>query len=173
VPENPRDEMIKWLKGDESRPSETDRRRAAEEARAEREQAEQSKQIANGGLFLAIAAVLFIAWVSWPRSSSQTPRPSPMQDLRADAGCNPSGVYIKNRDSFAWKEMKVELNRRWFVRIRDSATPKPEQTEIYPFSIFQTSDGERFNPTTHACQSIDIHVDTLDGGRAHWNGSAR
>jgi hypothetical protein len=45
VPETPRDEMIKWLKGDESRPSETDHRRAAEEARAEREQAEQSEII--------------------------------------------------------------------------------------------------------------------------------
>jgi hypothetical protein len=171
VPETPRDEMIKWLKGDESRPSETDHRRAAEEARAEREQAEQSKQLANGGLFLAIAAVLSIAWISWPRSSS--PTPSLMQDLRADAGCRDSGVYVTNGDSFAWKEMKVELNRRWFVRIRDASTPTPGQTESYPFSIFQTSDGERFSPTTHACQSIDIHVDTPNGGRAHWNGSAR
>lgn len=99
---------------------------------------------------------------------------TPAYPAELDARVNFDGTQIKvvNRDDFAWTDCEVSINPGMFGGgwTQDVARISPGDSAVGGIMAFTDADARRFNPTTHAVESVDVICQTPDGSAAVWSG---
>lgn len=108
---------------------------------------------------LIVAGVLAAGTTNGGGGSSSTVR------LNATVHFTGTQVVVKNKDSFNWSNVKLEVNPGLVSGgyVLNVPTMKAGETYTVGALQFAKSDGERFNPFTHKPQKFSIWCDTPKG----------
>ena len=131
--------------------------------------------------FIGVAVVLFVSLAlllpsskpaAPPASAPSAPAPQVRYPDRVTAEVRWSAIALRvaNQDSFTWSDVSIRINAGAFSNGYQihRGTVAPGDVLTVPFQDFVNSNAERFNPFTHAVQSIMISASLIDeGGKRH------
>jgi hypothetical protein len=127
------------------------------------------------GLGVVIGLIWFLKWCHEP-SSTPTPTPAPtgVVDLKAEVRFTGTQFVITNNDSFAWRNVKLEINEGLISSgyVYKLGVIMPGDTVSVGAMLFTKSDGERFNPINYKPQKLSIWCDAPGGNGSYvgeWN----
>lgn len=123
---------------------------------------------ALGCLGLFAVFFVFISLAGGGGGSDRTPDPAPT--LSATVRMSGMQLHVTNDDVFTWTDCVIDINggiRSGFTqRIARIAAG---ETVSGGLMAFTRSGGERFNPITHAVESVSVRCGTPQG-RGYWGG---
>lgn len=138
-----------------------------------KERAVKQKEAASSAIGWGVMAVLVAGIWMWcsggdDRGSGQTRTTAPArQEAEIAARVRRDGLQliIDNQDSFAWTNCEVTLNPGlfgggWSQRVTHVGAGETISGGLLAFT---KRDGERFNPATHALQTVMVACDTPQG----------
>ncbi len=155
--------------------SKEDKARIREEERfraKERKAAESRDQGIGCLIMIGVLVVIFgIVWLSSPdRSQEAGPKKKPSEIVRLHASGKLSSeqLVLTNDDDFAWLDVRLHLNYRFFRSNYIKHLPRlgPGETISIGLREFLKGDGARFNPYTHEVREVFIMAKTPGGGDA-------
>ena len=130
-------------------------------------ESKKNKKTAYGCLGCVGIVIVFAIIVAGTSTTSDTEktREEITLTLNASVGFFESQFVIRNKDSFDWTNVKMEVNSKTFASgyILKSARMMAGETYTVGAMQFAKSDGEKFNPFTHKPLNFSIHCDTPTG----------
>jgi len=136
------------------------------------------KQMTYGcfGCLGFVVIIVFIAMVGGGSGGGSggggsAPPASQMRDLNAVARVTGTQLHLTNRDSYPWRNCKIELNSGVIRGGFSTSTTRIDAGETVTAGLmtFTKSGGERFNPMTHAVENVYVHC-SVEGGSGSYMG---
>ena len=122
------------------------------------------------GVVLLLMILLAIA--SSSNSDGGSDSSSSTKELNASVQFTGTQFVITNKDSFDWKNVKLEVNSQGLKSgyILRTSLIEAGQTYTVGAAQFAKKDGERFNPFSHKATNFSIWCDLSGGTNGHYYG---
>ncbi len=132
----------------------------------------KSKSDAGCGCLAVLFVIAAVLWVVYQSDRAGT---GPEEDvsLRGEVLLSPSTLTLRNRDSFAWKQVRIHLNLSASDTTYEFRTPEIGAGQRVQVPLSDFLDGSRrFNPLAEAVLTVYVSAQTPQG-RGHLPRSGR